>query len=434
MIAIYKNKEIDHFLQKYESRRTQMVEEVERNVSQIIKDVRDKGDEALLYYTEKFDGARLSSHTLSVSEEDLASAHKKMHKELLKVIQLSIQNVKEFHRKSIPQSWLDWGKDGVVLGQRAIPLQRVGVYVPGGRAAYPSSLIMGVAPAQVAGVDEIYVVTPCNAEGEVNPVILATAYELGVNKVFRVGGSQAIAGLAYGTETISRVDKIVGPGNIYVATAKKLLYGQCGMDMIAGPSEVLVIADEMAEAEFVAADLLAQAEHDPLASALLVTSSEKLAQAVQKAVAEQMKHLKRTEILNHSLANYGGILLIHHLDDAIVLANRLAPEHLGLHVHDPWSVLGEIRTAGAIFLGSYSPETVGDYWAGPNHILPTNGSGRFFSPLRTEDFFKFSSIISYSKEALAKNADKIVQFALAEGLDAHAKAVTKRVDKNGKIL
>jgi histidinol dehydrogenase len=434
MIAIYKNKEIDHFLQKYESRRVQMVEEVERTVSQIIKDVRDKGNEALLQYTAKFDGARLSAQSLAVSEEELASAHKKMHKELLKVIQSSIENIREFHRKAIPQSWLDWGKDGVVLGQRAIPLQRVGVYVPGGRAAYPSSLIMGVAPAQVAGVDEIYVVTPCNAEGEVNPTILATAYELGVTKVFRVGGSQAVAALAYGTETIPRVDKIVGPGNIYVATAKKLLYGQCGMDMIAGPSEVLVIADEAADPEFVAADLLAQAEHDPLASALVVTSSERLAQAVQKAVAEQMKHLKRTEILTSSLANYGGILLTPHFEDAIVLANRLAPEHLGLHLHDPWSVLGKIRTAGAIFLGSYSPETVGDYWAGPNHILPTNGSGRFFSPLRTEDFFKVSSIIAYSKEALAKNADKIVQFALAEGLDAHAKAVTKRVDKNGKIL
>lgn len=428
MIAIYKNKEIDHFLQKYESRRTQMVEEVERNVSQIIKDVRDKGDAALLSYTEKFDGARLSAAGLAVSEEEFAASHKKMHKELLKVIQQSIQNIKEFHAKGIPQSWLDWGKDGVVLGQRAIPLQRVGVYVPGGRAAYPSSLIMGVAPAQVAGVEEIYIVTPPNSEGEVNPIILATAAELGVNKVFRIGGSQAVAALAYGTESIPRVDKIVGPGNIYVATAKKLLYGQCGMDMIAGPSEVLVIADETAEAEFVAADLLAQAEHDPLASALLVTTSDKLAIAVQKAVAEQMKQLKRTEILQQSLANYGGILLTHHFNDVIALANRLAPEHLGLHVHDPWSMLGEIRTAGAIFLGSYSPETVGDYWAGPNHILPTNGSGRFFSPLRTEDFFKVSSIISYSREALTKHADKIVQFAQAEGLDAHAKAVTKRVE------
>jgi histidinol dehydrogenase len=434
MIAIYRNKEIDRFLSKYESRRTLMGEEVERIVSQIIKEVRDKGDEALLSYTASFDGATLTASGLSVSQEEMAQAHKKISKELLKTIQLSRQNISEFHKSALPKSWFNWQADGVVLGQRAIPLQRAGIYVPGGRAAYPSSLLMGVVPAQVAGVEEIYVVTPCNAEGEVNPIILATAYELGVTGVFRIGGSQAIAALAYGTDSIPKVDKIVGPGNIYVATAKKLVYGQCGLDMIAGPSEVLILADDSAEPEYVAADLLAQAEHDPLASALLMTPSEKLGQSVQRAAAEQMKHLKRTEILTQSLLNYGGILITPNMQNAIDLANHLAPEHLGLHVQDSWNMLGKIRNAGAIFLGSYSPETVGDYWAGPNHILPTSGSARFSSPLRVDDFFKVSSIISYTREALSKNGDKIVHFALAEGLDAHANAVTKRMEKNGKIL
>jgi len=293
---------------------------------------------------------------------------------------------------------------------------------------------MGVVPARVAGVSEVYVVTPCNAQGEVNPVILAIAHELKVTKVFRVGGSQAIAALAYGTASIPRVDKIVGPGNIYVATAKKLVFGQCGMDMIAGPSEVVIIADDTADAEFAAADLLAQAEHDPLASSLLLTSSEKTALAVQKAVSEQMKNLKRTEILSQSLQNYGAVLLTQTMQQAIDLANRLAPEHLGLHVQDAWHLLGRIQNAGAIFLGSYSPETVGDYWAGPNHILPTNGSARFFSPLRAEDFVKFSSVISYTLEALNRHSEQIVHFAQAEGLDAHAQAVIKRVSKNGKLF
>ncbi|HPI74948.1 MAG TPA: histidinol dehydrogenase [bacterium] len=434
MIAIYRNKEIDHFLIKYESRRTFMAEEIERSVLQIIKDVRDKGDEALISYTTLFDKAELSTDEIEVSAEEMAQAHKKLHKDLLKTIQGSIKNIEDFHRNSLPKSWFNWQEDGVVLGQRVIPMQRVGIYVPGGRAAYPSSLIMGVVPARVAGVSEVYVVTPCNAQGEVNPVILAIAHELKVTKVFRVGGSQAIAALAYGTASIPRVDKIVGPGNIYVATAKKLVFGQCGMDMIAGPSEVVIIADDTADAEFAAADLLAQAEHDPLASSLLLTSSEKTALAVQKAVSEQMKNLKRTEILSQSLQNYGAVLLTQTMQQAIDLANRLAPEHLGLHVQDAWHLLGRIQNAGAIFLGSYSPETVGDYWAGPNHILPTNGSARFFSPLRAEDFVKFSSVISYTLEALNRHSEQIVHFAQAEGLDAHAQAVIKRVSKNGKLF
>jgi len=434
VITIYRNKEIPHFLTKYESRRTFIAEEVERVVVQIIRDVRDKGDEALLSYTMAFDKASLTPSKLMVSQEEMIQAHKKMNKDLLKVIQSAIKNIGDFHKSNLTKSWLNWDAHGIVLGQRAIPLQRVGVYVPGGRAAYPSSLLMGVVPAQVAGVEEIYIVSPCNMNGEVNPIILATAFELGVTKVFRVGGSQAIAALAYGTETIPQVDKIVGPGNIYVATAKKLVYGQCGLDMIAGPSEVVILADDTAQPEFVAADLLAQAEHDPLASALLLTPAEKVAQAVQKAVAEQLKGLKRTEIIVSALQNYGGIMLVANMRDGVDLINRLAPEHLGLHVSNAWELLGAIRNAGAIFLGDYSPETVGDYWAGPNHILPTNGSARFFSPLRAEDFFKVSSIIFYSQEALQKDGERIVQFAAAEGLDAHANALLKRMNKNGKTV
>ncbi|HOZ21665.1 MAG TPA: histidinol dehydrogenase [bacterium] len=431
MINLYRNGAIEEFITRYESRRAQTAGEVEARVAGIIADVRDRGDEALIEYARRFDGAELLPSTLAVPAAEMERAHAECDSTLLEVIREAIGNITRFHRKSIPRSWIDWEADGVVLGQRAIPLERVGLYVPGGRAAYPSSLIMAAAPAIAAGVSEIVVVTPCGADLQVNPVILATVYELGITRLFRVGGSQAIAALAFGTQSIPRVDKIAGPGNIYVAAAKKLLFGQCGIDMVAGPSEVLVVADESAEPAFVAADLLAQAEHDPLASSLLVTDSESLALAVQREVTGQYAALQRREILSRSLAEYGAILLSSGLDESVALANRLAPEHLGLHLRDPWSVLGGIRTAGAIFLGSWSPETVGDYWAGPNHILPTNGTGRFFSPLRTEDFFKFSSVISYSREALTRHADKIARFALAEGLDAHANAVTKRVQNDG---
>jgi len=431
MISIYRNGAVEEFIARYESRRTQTAGDVEARVAGIIADVRERGDEAVLEYARRFDGAVLTPATLAVPAGEMERAYTECDGALLEVIREAIGNIMAFHRKSVPRSWLDWEGDGVVLGQRAIPLERVGLYVPGGRAAYPSSLIMAAAPAIAAGVSEIVVVTPCGADLQVNPVILATAFALGITRLFRVGGSQAIAALAFGTESIPRVDKIAGPGNIYVATAKKLLFGQCGIDMVAGPSEVLIVADESAEPGFVAADLLAQAEHDPLASSLLVTDSETLAQTVQEEVSAQYSALRRQEILSRSLADYGAILLSSGLEESIALANRLAPEHLGLHLRDPWNALGRIRTAGAIFLGPYSPETVGDYWAGPNHILPTNGTGRYFSPLRTEDFFKFSSVIAWSCEALVRHADKIARFALAEGLDAHAQAVTKRVQKNG---
>lgn len=427
MIKIYRNKEIDDFLKRFDSRRLEIVKDVEESVADILANVRDRGDEALFEYALRFDGVDFNKKSLEVSRAELKTAHKEIDENLLNILRQSGENIRRFHQKGAPRSWLTWEEDGVVLGQRVLPLQRVGVYVPGGRAAYPSSLIMGVVPAQVAGVEEIVVVTPCDAEGNVNATILATAYELGVDRVFRIGGAHAVAALAYGTESIPRVEKIVGPGNIYVATAKKLLYGQCGIDMVAGPSEVTIIADDSADPGIIAADLLAQAEHDPLASSILLTNSETLAEKVVVNVAEQVAGLSRQEIIKSSLANYGGIILTHTLEQSIALCNDIAPEHLGLHVRDPWTLMGKIRNAGAIFLGSYAPETVGDYWAGPNHILPTNGSARFFSPLRTDDFVKVSSVISYTKEAIEKNGEKIMVFANAEGLDAHANAIKKRM-------
>jgi histidinol dehydrogenase len=427
LIKIYRGEEIAGFLEKFQSRRMEVSEKVESAVGEILARVRNDGDAALCEFALQFDGADLSRIGFWVSPGELEHAHKSTDRELLAAIREARENIERFHRKSLPQSWFSWEEDNVVLGQRIIPLERVGVYVPGGRAAYPSSLLMGVVPAQVAGVKEIIVATPCNSEGKVNSTILATAAELGIEKVVRVGGAQAVAALAFGTEAVPRVDKIVGPGNIYVATAKKLLYGQCGIDMVAGPSEVLIIADESAEAAYVAADLLAQAEHDPLASAILLTDSPVLAAEVAEQVQKQAVGLQRAELIQSSLISYGGIIIANDLRECIDLCNRIAPEHLGLHVKNAWEILGQIRNAGAIFLGSYAPETVGDYWAGPNHILPTNGSARFFSPLRAEDFLKTSSVISYSREALQKHGESIVRFAESEGLGAHANAITIRV-------
>ncbi len=428
-MKIYKQQQIQEFIERFESRRSDVSEDVEASVNEILRNVRIRGDNALMEYAQKFDNVDLKTYPIRVAKQELKSAHAELDPELLQVLREARENIKRFHEKGLPQSWLSWEEDRVVLGQRVTPIERVGVYVPGGRAAYPSSLLMGVVPAQVAGVDEIVIVTPCDAQGKMNPTILAAAWELGITQVFRVGGAHAIAALAYGTETIPQVDKIVGPGNIYVATAKKLLYGQCGIDMVAGPSEVLIIADYTADPEFVAADLLAQAEHDPLASSILVTHSSELAFQTAEQVTEQTKELPRAEIIQQSIAEYGGIILTDSLESCIELSNRLAPEHLGIHVEQPWEILGSIKNAGAIFLGHYSPEAVGDYWAGPNHVLPTNGSARFFSPLRTEDFLKVSSVISYSKEAIEKHGDKIEAFAKNEGLDAHAAAIAKRKKK-----
>ncbi len=422
---IYKANEIQDFLQRFESRRQDVSADVEHSVRHILQNVQEKGDRAVLDYTKKFDGVDLSE--LTVPQKELQQAFKNIDPGLLDVLRQAKQNIQKYHEKGLPQSWVSWEEDNVILGRRITAIERVGVYVPGGLAAYPSSLLMGVVPAQVAGVKDIYVTTPCAKDGSMNQTILAAAFELGTTRVYRMGGAQAIAAMAFGTETVARVDKIVGPGNIYVATAKKLLYGQCGIDMVAGPSEVLIIADDSADPEFVAADLLAQAEHDPLASSILVTDSETLAQKVADKVETQMKALQRSNIMQQAIRDYGGIIVTDSLLSCVELSNRLAPEHLGLHVDDPWTLLGQIKNAGAIFLGHYSPEAVGDYWAGPNHVLPTNGSARFFSPLQTEDFLKVSSIVSYTKQALDRHGKNIEKFAKNEGLDAHALAITKRM-------
>ncbi|MBN1561318.1 histidinol dehydrogenase [candidate division KSB1 bacterium] len=425
---IYQDKDISRYIERFESRRSSVSAQVERSVADILVQVRDKGDEALIEYGKRFDAVDYSRHPLRISVEELVRAHAELDSELLQILRQARQNIKSFHEKGVPQSRLHWEEDDVLLGQRVTPIERAGVYVPGGLAAYPSSLLMGVVPAQVAGVKEIVVITPCDANGRVNPVILAAAHELGIASVFRVGGAHGIAALAYGTSTIPRVDKIVGPGNIYVATAKRLLYGQCGIDMIAGPSEVLIIADQAADPVYIAADLLAQAEHDPLAAAILLTDSAELADATAQQVLLQTKELPRAAIINQALDHYGAIILLHNMNECFDLCNRLAPEHLGLHLDDPWKALGHIHNAGAIFLGRYSPEAIGDYWAGPNHVLPTNGSARFFSPLRAEDFLKVSSIIAYSQEAIRKHGRKIAAFAKNEGLEAHAAAIAKRMD------
>ena len=426
-MEIYTGDKVRRFLQKFESRRSETSQDVEGAVAAILENVKKNGDAALLEYAKKFDNVDLLQYPIPVSQHELEKAHAQLDAALLEILRQSRENIKKFHEKGLPQSRLSWEEDGVVLGQRVTPIERVGVYVPGGRAAYPSSLLMGVVPAQVAGVREVYVATPCDEQGGMNSTILAAAWELGVKKVFRVGGAHAIAALAYGTKTIPRVDKIVGPGNIYVATAKKLLYGQCGIDMVAGPSEVLIIGDDSADPGFVAADLLAQAEHDPLASAILATDSARLANAVAAEVEAQTKLLPRAQIINRAVDGFGAIVLMRNMQECIDFSNSIAPEHLGLHVADPWEILNGIKNAGAIFLGHYSPEAVGDYWAGPNHVLPTNGSARFFSPLRAEDFLKVSSIIAYSKEAIEKHGEKIKDFAKNEGLDAHAAAIDRRM-------
>jgi len=428
-MKIYKDSEIEIFLEKFATRRNRVSKEVETTVAEILDNVRQNGDNAIYEYSKKFDKVDLHKFEIQIPHAELEQAHKKLDSDLLKVLRESRNNIKKFHEKGMPQSWVSREDDGIVLGQRLQPLERVGVYVPGGRAAYPSSLLMGVVPAQVAGVKEIIITTPANAEGKVNQTILAAACELGISKVYRIGGAQAVAAMAYGTESIPQVDKIVGPGNIYVATAKKQLYGQCGIDMVAGPSEVVIIADKMAKAEYAAADLLAQAEHDPLASSILITESEKTAINVQRHVIEQSQILEREAIINQSIEHYGAIILVKSLQECVEFSNYLSPEHLGLHVENPWEILDSITNAGAIFLGSYSPEAVGDYWAGPNHVLPTNGSARFFSPLRTEDFLKTSSIISYSKQALQKHGQKIITFANSEELTAHANAIKLRMSE-----
>ena len=391
--------------------------------------VKEEKDAAVFAYTAKFDGAELTADTIEVTDAEIEEAYAQVDDTLLTVIRKAKDNIESYHAKQRQNSWFDSKPDGTILGQKITPLHRVGVYVPGGKAVYPSSVLMNVMPAKVAGVDEIIMVTPPGKNGKVSPNTLVAAKEAGVNKIYKVGGAQAIAALAYGTESIPKVDKIVGPGNIYVALAKKAVYGHVSIDSIAGPSEILVVADETANPRYVAADLLSQAEHDELASAILVTTSEKLAHEVSDQVDGFLKELSRAEIISKSLDNYGYILLADTMEDVIDVANEIASEHLEIQTKNPFEVMTKIRNAGAIFIGEYASEPLGDYFAGPNHILPTNGTAKFFSPLSVDDFIKKSSIISYSREALQKVHKDIESFAKAEQLTAHANSIHVRFEE-----
>ena len=406
--------------------------EYEERVAAILKQVKEKGDEALFAYTEQFDHAHLTKETVRVSEEEIAEAYEKTDKKLIGVIRKALENIRSYHEKQKQYSWFDSKPDGTLLGQKVTPLKRVGVYVPGGKAVYPSSVLMNVIPARIAGVDEIIMVTPPGRDGKVSPHTLVAAKEAGVDAIYKVGGAQAIAALAYGTESIPKTDKIVGPGNIYVALAKKAVYGYVSIDSVAGPSEILVIADETANPRYVAADLLSQAEHDELASAILVPTSAELAEKVSDEVDGFLKELSRAEIIQKSLDNYGYILVAQAMEEAIETANEIASEHLEILTKNPFDVMTKIRNAGAIFLGEYASEPLGDYFAGPNHILPTNGTAKFFSPLSVDDFIKKSSIISYSRDALEKIHEDIEYFAQAEQLTAHANSIKVRFEKEGE--
>ena len=400
--------------------------EYENVVAEIIKNVRDNGDQAVFEYTKKFDKWDINADAIRVTEAEIDAAFEATEKEFIEVLKRAATNIEDFHRKQLRNSWIDTKPDGSILGQRILPIAVSGVYVPGGKAAYPSSLLMNVIPAKVAGVEKVIMTTPAGADGKVNTGTLVAAKVAGVDEIYKVGGAQAIAAMAFGTESIPKVDKITGPGNIFVALAKKACFGYVSIDSIAGPSEILVIADETANPRYVAADLLSQAEHDELASAILITTDEKLAEAVNEEIDGFLKELSRTEIIKKSLDQYGYILLAESMEDAITAANAIASEHLEILTKDPYHVMTKIRNAGAIFLGEYSSEPLGDYYAGPNHILPTNGTAKFFSPLNGDDFMKKTSIISYSKEALERAHKDIELFAEKEGLTAHANSIRVR--------
>lgn len=398
-------------------------------VQGIVDDVRDNGDAALFSYTKKFDKADITASNVKVTQEEIDYAYTQVSSELLDVIRKAKKNIWEYHEKQKQYSWFDSKPNGTLLGQKVTALASVGVYVPGGKAVYPSSVLMNVMPAKVAGVEKIVMTTPCNAEGEVYATTLVAAKEAGVDEIYKAGGAQAIAALAYGTESIPKVDKIVGPGNIFVALAKRAVYGHVSIDSIAGPSEVMVLADETANPRYVAADLLSQAEHDEMASAILVTTSADLAEKVSVQVDKFIEELSRKEIMRKSIDNYGYILLADNLSDAIDAVNDIASEHLEIVTANPFDVMTRIKNAGAIFIGEYSSEPLGDYFAGPNHVLPTNGTAKFFSPLSVDDFIKKSSIIYYSREALEEVHTDIEAFAKAEQLTAHANSIAVRFEK-----
>lgn len=400
--------------------------EYEDIVADIIKNVRENGDQAVFSYTKQFDKWEINRDNVRVSDGEIKEAFNAIDTRFIEVMKKSADNIARFHKKQLHNSWIDPKPDGSILGQKILPIAVSGVYVPGGKAAYPSSVLMNVIPAKVAGVRKIIMTTPAGADGKVNPGTLAAAKIAGVDEIYKVGGAQAIAAMAFGTESITKVDKITGPGNIFVALAKKACFGYVSIDSIAGPSEILVIADETANPRYVAADLLSQAEHDELASAILITTDEKLAEEVNIQIDGFLKVLPRAEIIRKSLDNYGYILLADSMEDAVIAADAIASEHVEILTKEPYAVMTKIHNAGAIFLGEYSSEPLGDYYAGPNHILPTNGTAKFFSPLNVDDFMKKTSIISYSKEALEKAHEDIELFAEKEGLSAHANSVRVR--------
>ncbi|WP_249871390.1 histidinol dehydrogenase [Oceanobacillus saliphilus] len=399
---------------------------IDNSVLEIIEQVRKNGDEALVNYTNKFDGATLTA--LTVSEAEFAEAHNLVDEEFLIALRKAKENIQSFHMEQKEQSWFMNKEPGIMLGQKVTPLDSVGVYIPGGKAAYPSSVLMDVIPANIAGVENIAITTPPNADGKINPYVLVAAIEVGVTTIYKVGGAQAIAALAYGTETIEKVSKIVGPGNAYVARAKKWVYGDVAIDMIAGPSEICIVADETAPPSYVAADLLSQAEHDESASAICITTSEQIAVQIQSEIEKQTASLERKQIIEQSINQNGKIILASDLSEAFDIVNEIAPEHLQLMIENPIENVQYIKNAGAIFLGNYSPEPLGDYFAGPNHTLPTNGTAKFASPLGVYDFMKKSSIINYSKEAIQRSADDIIKIANVEGLTAHANSIRIRKD------
>ena len=403
--------------------------EYEDIVNEILENVRTNKDKAVFEYTKKFDKAEITKENILVTDAEIEEAYTLVDSSLIEVIQKAIVNIKNYHEKQKQYSWFDSTPQGVILGQKITPLGTVGLYVPGGKAAYPSSVLMNVIPAKVAGVEKIIMCTPPDAQGKVTPTTLVAAKEAGVTEIYKVGGAQAVAAMAYGTESIPKVDKITGPGNIFVALAKKAVYGHVSIDSIAGPSEILVLADETANPKYIAADLLSQAEHDEMASAILVTTSEKLADEVSAWVDRFVVELSRTEIMQKSLDNYGYILIADNMEDALDAVNEIASEHLEIVTKDPFNMMTKVKNAGAIFLGEYSSEPLGDYFAGPNHVLPTNGTAKFFSPLSVDDFIKKSSIISYSKEALQPVYKDIVQFATAERLTAHANSIAVRFEE-----
>ncbi|MGF7398796.1 histidinol dehydrogenase [Thermoanaerobacterium thermosaccharolyticum] len=397
--------------------------DVESTVSEIIYNVKMHGDRALFDYTLKYDGVEIDDKNIMVEKREIDDAYSKVDKEFISALRNAIKNITEYHENQRQKTWLDF-KGGIIYGQKIRPLEKVGIYVPGGTASYPSSVLMNSIPAKVAGVDEIVMVTPVKAG--LNPFVIVAANEVGINKIYKIGGAQAIAALAFGTESIPKVDKIVGPGNIFVAMAKRAVYGYVDIDMVAGPSEVLIVADESANPTYLAADLLSQAEHDAMASAVLITTSKNIAEKVAEEVSRQTLYLERKDIINKSIDDYGAIIIVNNLEDALNIANEIAPEHLELAVENSFEMLGKVKNAGAVFLGENSPEPLGDYIAGPNHVLPTSGTSRFFSPLSVDDFIKKMSILYYDENSLKNVSNDIVRLAEAEGLTAHANSIKVR--------